>query len=1613
MDDTTQFQASIPPSSPPSLSPRQRTPPARTTTTTDNATPERTSPSISLLSPQPANNDDSIDDPRSLGNDFDDTALSLPNRTAIEEEMQRRLMDVESSFLPEPSTIEVGGGAAGRDDTYLVGVQTPEESRLDGQDVASRPIALADGFTTPVIDRTLEPESSLMDDSKGGRRDGSILSAIGASDVINTSSLETMSSSPTAEEAARTVSKVLSSTIRSDNWPPLEQPRFEFNNAEPSSELDLEGSSRQIYPRDRSASPLPTLDDGDGDGDTTNNESESHTTTGSTSDRRRKRPKFLVSRQSAQRVSMSSVTSAATDATSDANMGVDYALQSGGAMPTSSEKRSQAHKQPKAGLSRSISLGSMASVMSALSDDIPFEKRVFSGTSEASLHTLDEEDVSFEPQPLSPVDTIKQDDEDFPMTPKARASDSTFPTSTVLAQRVQEVQVPSTFARKFQESALGLSTNNRNAQSTASISRGKNMTLKEQSSTIDRLSKENFDLKMRIHFLNQALNKRSEEGIKEMISENVELKSDKLKLQKEIQSLRKSIRELERQLKDKTDQENNTKEETGSESDEKRTADEEELTYLRERIETYEVEIERLRADNVTRESEKRKLAEMVKTMGENRSGIASEAGAREERDMWKDMLDAETAAREQTEDENKRLRDEILQLKSDILHDSKDHRRSRLHSTTSHSGSENRHNRSSVVASSTTYVELELLKQENAELRREVGAQTSMLTSRNREKDRLYQEIEDLKLQRRPDGRSVAGDSIFERSASRAQPRSPSRVSDGTRTSRHSEHEREALETKNGQLRDQVSSLKLENQGLRAQVDEYMHELDGLEIEYRDELRKLNESIRHLQIDRDRARQLAENRTLDFQDLKEEAQEELDVMNEELDVKHDECQRLLAGIQEQQENLAALQAEVRSANEGISRLEEDAQNNLHKYKSVQQDLHYANQELEAMEKNILEANSKLQRLTVQQESSQNEIAFLREEQDADKIKIGDLDSELKTAQTSLQHEKERNGELEKSLAEERYQREVIGSKEKQDVQRMINDLNRETSAGKDEIRKLKKNLTARETEASTWKERLMELEDSLRTTLGDLNGTRSSLLTSITKIQKELESTTLELESTRTTLDEKESLLRNRDALLESHALETRKLAELLERERQAHRADKHSFEQALKSHQQASRTIIQNNSRITDLEGVRNQDRKRFNTLEQQYKDQLNERNAMFLTLWKKLSALCGPDWAHSNKLINGNLPSQEVIGNMLFWPGFNRNLLLAVKTVENIITGFKARIRAVDRDLTKEYQNVEQTLNNRIKKLDRLEDMIIQLRSNKRPLPGTPVNAELSKLRGENRLLKAELNLLQSHSRSRTGQTPERAIRGTPPKPPSTITSNARFSVGSEPGQPVDRPRSGRSNSTLSRGSSSIPQPSHYSSSTTLANENYGSSAVVSSTAATSVAMSGGQTGQSQSNNDQAQDRWIQRLRELERRLKAEREARLMDRSGARKRLEERDAENEELKAALARERQNRILSSSGGGVAVNDEDDNREYYPSSAEQSSKYDGSRDRHGRDSNAGQSTTSSRGDVLVIDHGYDKRPRGHETASSEQSDAYYGEGDDEDDGTGTDEGGLCVEVEV
>ncbi|MCJ1287218.1 Anucleate primary sterigmata protein B [Xylographa opegraphella] len=1400
----------------------------------------------------------------------EDGGVLMPGNDSIvdEKEMARKLMDVESSFMPELSPIGSSGTTSTMDKK-----RKPEP--ISSSVIAGGSPAISDPEDDHELPST--PPEFYQTPAPAGEELASYKSSPETSaDHANTSSLETMSSSPTAAAAARTVSRVISiASIGGYETAEEESPSKSFGEQNKQSDCqDTTPRNTQVTSRtsSRAGSPTPTklrsAEDVEeaADGDIDEDEP------GSLQDPKR-RPKYNTSRYGSQRSSYSSYTSritTSTEAASDITLGAEYALQTGGAVPFGSSTSSRI--QP--GLSRSISLGSVASGISALSDGE--DRRRPSNNALDGLGSFPEEEQSFLTN-----QALQSEEVSLPHTPRTASAFSESVSNTVKGHHLRPNEKQS-IARGHWNKSNASSPERRIAIPTPATGRGKNLTLKEQSSTIDKLQKENWDLKLKIQFMSNLINQRSEEGVNSIMSENVELRTDKYKAAQEIRKQKRLVRELEFKLREMEESKaartrdqvmDSEQPKDGATTHELQT----EVTFLRERSETYETEIEKLRQEGAIKDGEKRHLAELVKSMSERRAG-ESDIGVREEVDMWKDLLETETARREQADEDNKQLHEELWRMKADAVSTisynqpgSGYNTASRHHvssSTTQVNGYAHDAERNGVTSAvSSTLVEQ--LRHENDELRREVGAQTSMLTSRNREKERLYQEIEDLKMgqRRRGGSRSVTGDSIFERSASRTHRRSASRTSEATRITQMSDAEREAFETTNGELRDQMSELKLSNQDLVAQMEGLLDELAEFDVTKKDfqkleqmhealleQMEQTTQDILTMQKERDEALELHEDAESNFKDLEDEAQQHISSLRAEIGEKHELLEKLESELASRDEESDTLRNEVRMLSEGLNRVEAEVQTKIRRIQEVELENEDINRELETLEKSLLEVNGKNEKLVVELESRQGECAFLREEQDGCMIKIGDLESAIKATQSNLNSEKDHNNDLEIRLAEERHQREVIGSKEKQEVQKMMNDINRELSSAKDEIRELKKILESCEVDLAAWKGKYMDIESSLRELLGDATGSKSTFLSAISQLQKDLESTSSDLDSARHSLSEKERLLYRRDALLESHGLESKKLSELLEKERAGRRADKVQHEQWQKSHQHTSRTVSQKDTRITELEAARQVDRRKLAAMEQEYKDQLLERNNLLLAVWHRLASICGKDWQHQNSLVSGHLPTVEVVSGML--PGFSKNLISAVKTVEGLMSGFRSRIRGIERDLMKDFQALEHNLDMRIKRLDRLESAV-QISRVSGAASAAP---EIAKLRGENRMLKAELGVFHKqdmHSRAS--------------RPDSKNSSSERGVSGSRGPLPAGLVRHHSSSAVEVRSGEGPETPQAYSQPL-----------------------------------EPSQQRWIHRLKELERRLKAEREARLLDRSGARKRLEEERAAAEELRRELEREK-----------------------------------------------------------------------------------------------------------
>lgn len=78
------------------------------------------------------------------------------------------------------------------------------------------------------------------------------------------------------------------------------------------------------------------------------------------------------------------------------------------------------------------------------------------------------------------------------------------------------------------------------------VNDGNMMTLREQEGIIDKIEKENFGLKMKIHFLEEALSKRGNEFNQAALKENTDLKVNRITMQRELHKFKRNIAQAEK-----------------------------------------------------------------------------------------------------------------------------------------------------------------------------------------------------------------------------------------------------------------------------------------------------------------------------------------------------------------------------------------------------------------------------------------------------------------------------------------------------------------------------------------------------------------------------------------------------------------------------------------------------------------------------------------------------------------------------------------------------------------------------------------------------------------------------------------------------------------------------------------------------------------------------------------------------------------------------------------------------------------------------------------------------------------------------------------------------------
>ena len=266
----------------------------------------------------------------------------------------------------------------------------------------------------------------------------------------------------------------------------------------------------------------------------------------------------------------------------------------------------------------------------------------------------------------------------------------------------------------------------------------------------------------------------------------------------------------------------------------------------------------------------------------------------------------------------------------------------------------------------------------------------------------------------------------------------------------------------------------------------------------------------------------------------------------------------------------------------------------------------------------------------------------------------------------------------------------------------------------------------------------------------------------------------------------------------------------------------------------------------------------------------------------------------------------------------PGFSKNLLGAVKTIETMVGSFQGKIKSVEKDLWREYQTLEGYLELRTKKIERLE-AIVRNSIASGTLGGGEMQSRLARLEEAYRQLKVENHTLRTaaevrartayaHTGDPNGMIVDNSSGGGSPSPsvptgPKAKDRTSRIPKSGSRGSSLGRTSTMTRNSSTHRVNLAAedlglvdpeeqahdPQPSH----DHQMQQSQGSGA---SSATGSGNMVGG-----------AMDsKWMLRLRDLEYKLKAEREGRLLDRGEAMKRINASESENLTLRENLEREK-----------------------------------------------------------------------------------------------------------
>ncbi|GAA5902534.1 uncharacterized protein JCM6883_001440 [Sporobolomyces salmoneus] len=810
------------------------------------------------------------------------------------------------------------------------------------------------------------------------------------------------------------------------------------------------------------------------------------------------------------------------------------------------------------------------------------------------------------------------------------------------------------------------------AGSTGNLGNGQNMTLREQEKVIDELKKDNFSLKLKLHFYEQRLEKLAPSSVEQALRENIQLKVEFQTLRTELKRYKKLLVEGDRALKGVTEE----RDELMSQA---RRGKGGRVSTTTTRDKEWEKEVKSVKEERDRWENKARELQRLLKERGDVDDLQAQLEDALAESDDLKRHLQNAT-------DELEDLRDEVGGLRRELA-DQADQ---------SIGGSITGDRTRGLIRR-----EVEKLEQDNATLRSQLTAQLTMLSTRHDEKDALREQVEQLKQD------LIVVENELESATRRIERRDGKRTCEGG-----GEMSREELERELDTYRDRSTSLSLELEETKSKLDEkereieeLINELDEKDHELQDVAQRVDEEWREevegaRQAEKE-AKEAFEERERDVQELADKVEQlaqEVSDRKAELATSDEEIDALTHDLQKLGAQIFTLEEELDSKDQQVSDLENEL-GSIEKELEDKQSVH--EQVVVALKDKLATTKSTLSQVTIQHESATTESTFLRskiEDIALHNAKLVEQNRKDEEEKSRLQKEAEeimealKKEEDERDAEEERYRRE--GDRMKREIEELEEDLR----SFQNEVKQLKSLVSTREADLESLESAL----NSLRRQGENANTDKFALDLEIDRSRRDLARVEKEVREARGELEEK--IKRTRELELQVANLESdnRELTAQVASQTQTRLAlaDKHDLSR--KTLRETQTELSSARDRLRLLEDQLATDHRALSKTENGYRDMVNERNTLLLTVYEYMERIASADkrGAMSSPSLRDSPKPFSDFG------AFHIRLLDRLKAVSLVQSSFKRRVDQVERSFTDQLSSMKKQQDARMKQIDQFE-------------------------------------------------------------------------------------------------------------------------------------------------------------------------------------------------------------------------------------------------------------------------------------------------------------------